>query len=182
MVNARDAKRLVTPLWRRLRLLISRAVVARSDASRGMQRVQLNLLRKETRDVEHHEPYGLTARPKRGAEAIAAAVGGARGHLLALVVGDRRYRIKNLKEGEVALYDDLGHKVYLTRQGIVIDGAGQDITYINTPTVHMPNDLRVANNVYDKNGSMQEMRDTYNGHNHTGDDGGGTSNPHQEMN
>ena len=133
-------------------------------------------------DTVIEDTAGLAVKLKeRGAEAIAAAVGGARGHLLALVVGDRRYRLKNLKEGEVALYDDLGHKVYLTRQGIVIDGAGQDITYVNVPTVHMPQDLRVANNVYDKNGSMQEMRDTYNGHNHTGDDGGGTSQPHQEM-
>ncbi|KGE77402.1 phage baseplate assembly protein domain-containing protein [Halomonas salina] len=181
MVNARQANRLLSPLWRRLRLLISRAVVARSDSAPGMQRLQLDLLRDETREVEHHEPYGLTARPKKGAEAIAAAIGGARGHLVALLVGDRRYRLKGLKEGEVALYDDLGHKVYLTRQGIVIDGAGQDITYTNVPTVHMPGDLRVAGDVYDGVSAMQAMRDTYNGHDHGGDSGGTTDTPNQEM-
>ncbi|SDK32309.1 phage baseplate assembly protein V [Billgrantia gudaonensis] len=182
MVKGREAYRLLSPLWRRLRLLISRAVVARSDSARGMQRLQLDLLRDETRDVEHHEPYGLTARPKRGAEAIAAAIGGARGHLVALVVGDRRYRLKGLKEGEVALYDDLGHKVYLTRQGIVIDGAGQDVTIVNAPTVHMPGDLRVAGDVYDGVSSMQAMRDVYNDHNHPENDSGGpTDTPNQEM-
>lgn len=49
------------------------------------------------------------------------------------MVADRRYRLQGLAAGEVALYDDLGQKVHLTRGGIVIDGAGLPMTIQNTP-------------------------------------------------
>jgi len=49
------------------------------------------------------------------------------------VVSDRRYRLTGLAEGEVALYDDLGHKVHLAREGIVIDGGGHNVSVINAP-------------------------------------------------
>ncbi len=38
-------------------------------------------------------------------------------------MSDRRYRLKGLQTGEVAVYDDQGQSVTLTREGIVVDGA-----------------------------------------------------------
>ena len=46
--------------------------------------------------------------------------GGLRSHGLVIAVEDRRYRLRDLKDGEVALYDDLGQVVHLTRDGIRI--------------------------------------------------------------
>jgi hypothetical protein len=81
------------------------------------------------KEIEHFEPYGLTSRVKKPtgqkpnqkkAEAVMAFTGGNRSHGALLVVGDRRYRIKGLAEGEVALFDDQGHQVHITRDGIVV--------------------------------------------------------------
>ena len=47
-------------------------------------------------------------------------VNGNRSHGVAFVTGDRRYRLYKLVDGEVALHDDLGHQVHLTRDGIVV--------------------------------------------------------------
>lgn len=65
------------------------------------------------------QPYGLQARPKAGAIAVQAAIGGQQDSLVTILVHDRRYCIQ-LIEGEVALVDDLGQRVHLTRTGIVV--------------------------------------------------------------
>ncbi|MCE8027550.1 phage baseplate assembly protein V [Halomonas daqingensis] len=202
MVNSREAYRLLSPIWRRLRLLVSRAVVGRTNAATGLQRLQLDLLRDETREVEHMEPYGFTARPHAGAEALAAAVGGARGHLVALVASDRRYRKKDLAEGEVALYTDEGDELVFNRGRIVRVTAGSAVKItapqvtvtasssvtLDTPLVQASGDIQAAGNigaagqVSDGVGSMAQMRSTYNGHTHNENDNGGpTDAPNQTM-
>lgn len=69
--------------------------------------------------TEVWQPYGFQARPKADAVAVQAAIGGHQESLVTLMVHDRRYNIA-LQEGEVALVDDLGQKVHLTRNGIVV--------------------------------------------------------------
>tara|TARA_R110002012_G_scaffold223601_2_gene395558 strand:+ start:635 stop:1186 length:552 start_codon:yes stop_codon:yes gene_type:complete len=177
----RTYQRLMGPLWRRLRLLVSRGVLRLVDDSLKLQSVQITMLGDQPANAERFQQYGMTSHPHPGAEAIIAAVGGARAHLVALAVDDRRYRLKALARGEMAIYDDQGQKVHLTRAGIVIDGVGKPVRFINCPDVYMDGNLRVNGDVYDGLGSMQEMRDIYNGHDHTGDSGGSTSDPNQEM-
>lgn len=191
----RETTKLLSPLWRRLRLLISRAVVTRTDSAKGLQILQLDLLRDETREVEHMEPYGFTARPLQGAEAVAAAVGGARGHLVALVATDRRYRKRNLAKGEVALYTDEGDELVFNRGRIVRLNAGSAVEVtapqvtitastsitLATPDVFATGNIKAQGDISDGTGSMQSMRDTYNGHDHPGDSGGTTNRPNQEM-
>lgn len=76
-------------------------------------------------DVEHFEPYGFTSNPKPGAEAIVLNLGGDSDHQVAIVVGDRRFRLLTLVTGEVALYDDQGQSVALMRGArVVVSTAG----------------------------------------------------------
>lgn len=160
--------RLLSPVWRRMRLLISRGVLQMSQDENGLQAVQVTLQGEEPADAERFQTYGLTSVPHSGAEAVVAAVGGARAHLVALVVDDRRYRLAGLKTGEVALYDDLGQSVHLTREGIVIKGAGLPLAFVDCPVVTMDGDLEVAGEVRDHTSTMQAMRDTFNPHTHGG--------------
>lgn len=114
--------RLVAPLLGRINMMIGRAVIAAIADAPQAQALQLELLADEVQDgVERFQGYGFTSHPHPGAEAIAAAVGGTRSHLVVIQVEDRRYRLKNLAQGEVALFDDLGQVVHLKRDGIVID-------------------------------------------------------------
>jgi phage baseplate assembly protein V len=135
-MNDRAFHKLAAPLARRLSNILARGVVVLSDAARKMQTLQVTLLAGETAAaLEHFEPYGLTARPQPGAEVLALFVDGDRSHGVVIVAADRRYRLKGLAAGEVALYDDLGQKVHLTRAGIVIDGGGLPVTIQNAPSV-----------------------------------------------
>lgn len=176
-------KKVMAPLQRRVMLMIGRAVVRAVNDDAKMQTIQASLLRGELRDgVERVQNYGFTSHPKPGAEAVLAFVAGDRAHGLAIAVDDRRFRLKSLKEGEVAIFDDQGQKVHLTRDGIVVDAAGNNVDFVNAPTVSMDGDLAVQGDISDANGSMQEMRDTYNTHTHVDSTGGTTQTPTQEMN
>lgn len=134
-MNDRLMARALAPLGRRLQNFFARGTVALSNPSKLMQTLQVKLLAGETLDrLEHFEPYGLTSRPKPGAEVAALFIDGDRSHGIVLVVADRRYRIKGLEEGEVALYDDQGQSIAIKREGMVIDCAGKSLAIINCPS------------------------------------------------
>jgi phage baseplate assembly protein V len=139
---------MINRLAARVRGMVSRAVVSLVNDAMKLQGVQVTLLAGQTADdAEHFQHYGLTSVPLAGAEGIALAVGGSTGHTVVINIDDRRYRLTGLANGEVALYDDLGHKVHLTRSGIVIDGAGHVVTVTNTPTLRVEADLHVTGNI-----------------------------------
>lgn len=194
----RTWQRLMGPVWRRIRLLVSRGVLKLVNDSLKLQGVQVSLLGGEPAWAERFQEYGYTSHPHPGAEAIVAAVGGARAHLVALAIDDRRYRVKQLAPGEVAMYDDLGNVIVFKRDKIQVEAVQHlEVTaptcHITATTTHDGNvtingNVQVAGNITasgditDGVGSMQGIRDTYNGHNHPGDSGGTTGTPNQGMN
>lgn len=108
-------------LLNRVQMMVSRGTISRVDDAPKMQEVQVELLADETQEaVEHIQPYGLSSHPKPGAEVVMVALGGIRSAGIVIAAGDRRFRLTSLAEGEVALHDDQGQKVHLTRDGIVI--------------------------------------------------------------
>lgn len=158
----------------RLRGMVSRAVVGLVMDGAKLQGLQVTLLADQSADeVEHFQHYGFTSVPLPGAEGIALAVGGSRAHTVVINVDDRRYRLKSLRPGEVALYDDLDKAVHLTRDGMVLDGGGQPVTIKNTPKVRIEADLESTGNIKDNcdSGSartMAQMRASHVGHTHNG--------------
>lgn len=182
-------------LYRRIRMTIARAVIALVDDAKKEQIVQLTLVPGETRDAERYQHYGFTSHPHPGGEAIVVAVGGSRDHLVVVADGDRRYRLKNLGQGEVAIYDDLGQAVHLTRQGIAIYGTEQ--VTVTAPETAFTGNVTIGGGlvitgpvtavspvtaqstvtavgaiastgggVADATGTLQEIRATYNLHKH----------------
>lgn len=186
-MNERALQKLLAPLARRVQNLVARGTVVFSDAGKKMQTLQLRLLAGELADrVEHFEPYGYTARPKPGAEHVTIFVDGDRSHPLTIVVADRRYRLLGLEEGEVALHDDLGHIVHLTRTGIVVDGAGDVVRITNAEKVRVESDLECTGQIKDlcdtpQGKTMSSMRTVYNGHDHNDPQGGKVNAPNQAM-
>ena len=191
-----DLGKMLAPFARRLGNMLARGSVAAVNGSGKMRTLQIRMMSDETKDnVEHFEPYGFTSEVKAGSEPIAAFFDGDRSHGVVLVVADRRYRLTGMKSGEVALYDDQGQKIYLTRAGIVIDGANLPLVIQNVPTatikastkVRMETPLlEVTGQIKDLSDStgktMSAMRSTYNGHTHHENDVHGETNvPTQQM-
>jgi len=154
--------KLIDPLRRRVRLMIGRAVLAAADDSKGIQLVQVKLLDGEVGDgVERMQNYGYTSVPKVGAEGVMVCVSGDRTHGIVVVMDDRRYRLKNLQPGEVALYTDEGDTIVMKRGRKIEVTAGAEITAtapvvkveastkvtLTTPLVEMTQDLSVGGSI-----------------------------------
>ncbi|MFT4271275.1 MAG: phage baseplate assembly protein V [Pantoea sp.] len=178
----------INALSRALSNLLARAVVSGINTAQKCQMLQIRMPGNEGKsDIEHLEPYGFTAAPLEGAEAVAAYFDGDRSHGVVLVVADRRYRLKGLEGGEVAIYDDQGQSVTLKRAGIVVNGGGNPITFTNATKARFEMDIEATGNIKDNCDSdglaMSAMRLTYNGHTHeeNGDGGGTTDAATQKM-
>ncbi|MGG7557788.1 phage baseplate assembly protein V [Pseudomonas sp. ES3] len=103
-----------------LKSMLVRGTVIMADAARKLQTLQVRLTAGEIKDgAEHFEAYGFTSHPQAGAEVLTAFLGGDRSHAVVLVASDRRYRIKELQPGEVAIYTDEGDKVHFKRGRII---------------------------------------------------------------
>lgn len=104
----------IAPMQRRVRLMISRAVVELVDDSLKCQGLQVSLLAGEVQsDVEHFQPYGFTSHPLPGAEALFLAIGGNRSGGVVICAQNRAHRLTDLAQGEAALYTHEGAKVVL---------------------------------------------------------------------
>ncbi len=124
--------------------LLARGTVVLANSANKLQSLQMRLTAGEVNDdMEHFEPYGFTSNPLAGAEGIATFLGGDRSHAVVLVVADRRYRLKALAAGEVAIYTDEGDKIHFKRGRVIdIDTATLNIRAssginIDSPTLSM---------------------------------------------
>lgn len=111
---------------------LARSVVETVDDTKLMQEIGISLFQDEAQTgIERFVQYGFTAVPqaptggdgkgggiRKAAEAIFSFLGGGRSNGIAMMVGDRRFRLMKLAAGEVALHDDQGHQIHLARDGI----------------------------------------------------------------
>lgn len=149
----------------------------------------------QLQDNELMQHYGFTSRPPPGFMYVCLPIGGKTAHGIAVATEHASYRLKGLKSGEMAIYDDLGQQVLLSRDGIVIDGAALPIIIKNAPTVTIKAAtkvrmetplLEVTGEIKDKCDStgktMQSMRTSYNTHTHHENDvHGETAVPTQQV-
>lgn len=145
--------------------------------------------------VRHIQPYGFSYWPQDNCQVYGVFINGDRANGISLIIGDKRFLV-DLEKGEVALHDDQGQKIHMTRSGIVHDGAGKPMLFTNTPEIvfDTPNakfakdvvagsDITAGNDIKDKGGenSMSGMRSDFDSHTHPGDSGGTTGTPNQTM-
>lgn len=190
-------------IWRRLSLLIGRGRIKVGDDSGAVQTQQVQVNDQEIHDgMPRIVEYGFTSMPKPGCQALVIFVGGERTNGVIVGTNDETNRKKNLLPGEVAIYDDLGQSVYLTRAGIVVNGGGLPVLVTNTPTITLDSpqvnatgnihavgnitsdaNVQAAHDVLDQGGtkSMSGMRAVFDPHTHTDPQGGSTGTPSASM-
>lgn len=153
--------RLLDPIRTRIRMIVCRGLLSLVNDSKGIQLVQLNLMKDEVKDsVERVQNYGFTSHPKADAEAVALFVAGNKDHGLCIAIDDTRYRLKNLPEGGVAVYDHDGNYVKLTEaNGIEVEAPNQKVT------IKASGDIEIGNANL-KNLVNEEFAKIFNEHKH----------------
>jgi hypothetical protein len=98
-----------------------RGFVRLVDDSGQTQRFQVEAQGEPIPDVDHLQPYGLTAVPPLGARTLLATVGRAFDHVVALVTGHTD-RPTGLAPGDVTLYSAHASRLDLRATGALLKG------------------------------------------------------------
>lgn len=175
--------------WRRLQMAIGLGRIQTSTDDGNVQMVQVELQGGDVRDnTPRVSEYGFASRPLPGCQAVVIFVGGDRSNGAVIGTNDETHRMRDLQPGEVAIHDDQGQSVYITRAGIVIDGGGKPIQITNAPTVTADTPLfrstgDVLDNCETNTVTIAQMREIYNAHTHTENNvtGGQTGGPSGDM-
>ncbi|ATG74323.1 phage baseplate protein [Zobellella denitrificans] len=171
-MSERVLNRVLGPLQRRLRLMVSRAVVRLVDDAFARQNLQLSLLAGEGADgVERFQNYGHSSVPLAGAEAVVVAVGGKRQHLVALAVEHKGHRPTGLEAGDSVLYHHEGHMLRLTKEGVAIlscrrfEVQAEQEVFFDTPQTRFGGDVEILG----VSAAADHVSDGVSGKNHTHD-------------
>ena len=120
-----------------------------------VQTVQAQLSQNEIRDgTPRLAEYGFHSNPPPGADAVLVFMGGDRTQGVVIACGHQKYRMQGLVSGEIALADDLGQTVYLTRNGIVVKGAGLPMMVTDTPQITLDTPLVITTGDLDVKGNL----------------------------
>lgn len=170
-------------IWRRVLLIVGvgRVTAVESDDA-GAQSLQVQLGALETKsNTPRLSEYGFNSNPPVGSDAVVLFVAGERTNGIVVACGNQTYRMRGLASGEVALSDDKGQSVYLSADGIRINGGGLPMVITNTtavrieaPSVEMTGDLLVDGDItaggevgdIGADFTMAGMRLDYNTHKH----------------
>lgn len=139
-----EFRRLLEPIAGRIQMMLGRGTIGTVDDGPQAQEMQVELLADEAQDgIERFQGYGFTSVPHPGAEAVVAFVGGLRSRGIVVQVEDRRYRLKAMKPGEVAIFDDQDQKIILKRNGVRIESPFK--VEIDAPDVDVTADRATIN-------------------------------------
>lgn len=140
--NLLDAlERWIAPLKRRVYSMVGKAILSAIDDSGNLQVSEFKYLSGEVIDgVERVQEFGFTSHPPRGSEAIVSFIGGNQQHGVIIATDSSMYRIKNLPEGAVALYNSNGDYIKLEADKMTINVKEQEQVsstkvVINSPKV-----------------------------------------------
>ncbi|ABO54300.1 TPA: phage baseplate assembly protein [Burkholderia vietnamiensis] len=109
-------------------------------------------------DEELFQHYGYTSAPPAGTMKIVVPIGGKTSHSIVVATEHAQYRVKALKDGEVAIYTDEGDSIVLSRGRVIniktktLNIEAEDSVNFKTPTVNMDHALNVAEQITGKGG------------------------------
>lgn len=131
--------------YQRLLYVIGRGRVTFVNDSDVVQFAQVQLGDIAIRDgLPRLAEFGFTSNPPIGSDAIVVFVAGDRSNGAIIATGNQTYRMTGLAPGDSALHDSRGQSVWLTANGIMINGKTLPLAIVNAPTVSADGNLEIS--------------------------------------
>jgi phage gp45-like len=114
-------------LYRRILMALAPAIVTATDDTGPVHKAQMrvNGTPEQIDGVPLMTFYGLASHQPVGSDAVALFACGLRANGVIVSTNNQKFRLRNLKSGEVALYTDEGDSIKLARGKIVAVTAGE---------------------------------------------------------
>ncbi|MBF7683905.1 phage baseplate assembly protein [Acinetobacter sp. B5B] len=109
-------------------------------------------------DTEHYQQVGFCSHIPQGSKVVVLPLHGKTSRSVVIATQGGAITV-DVASGETCIYDQFGHSVWLKKDG-----------------THIKGDLFVDGQIKDKTGTMQQIREIYNNHNH-----GNSPVPNQKM-
>ncbi|WP_353191417.1 phage baseplate assembly protein V [Pandoraea pnomenusa] len=159
-------------LARRILLTLGRGAVTLVDDTAPVQTIQARLNGAESiPDMPRFAEYGFTSFPPDGTQVVIGFKNGDRNDGIVIATSNGKFRLTGLSSGEVAIHDNRGQSVYLTKSGIVVNGGGLPMKIVNTPEVMADTPMfkctgEILDNCNTNTRTMSGMREVANDHTH----------------
>lgn len=173
-------------LYRRLLNVFGKARVKIVNDAGDAQMIQARFGGDELIDrLPRFAEFGFTSVPPNDSEVLAIFLAGDRSNAAVIASHHSGSRPRNLNEGESAIFNQVGVRILLTKDGLVIEGACLPVTIngtpnltvnasngvdLNTPKLSVRGDIEATGNITDQMGadgkSMASMRQLHNEHTH----------------
>lgn len=164
----------VDRVYRRVMMAIGRGRITTLNDNGAVQTVQAVLGGAEVRDnLPRVGEYGLASVPPVGTDVIVVFVGGDRSNGVVIGTNNQSLRVKQLADGDTAIYDSRGHYVLLTKDGITVEAKSQPITINNCTTLTLNGNLQVNGTVTATGEGTFNGGHTVSAHRHGGVTAGG---------
>jgi len=156
--------------------LIGRALMRTINDATTRQTTQVEVTEGELiDDVERMQNYGMTSVPPAGSDATLLFLGGDRAQGIVIAMENQTLRIKDLLNGEVAIYDDKGNVFKLGTNAVELV-ATQHVE-VTAPTVRIvgavtiQGNLQVNGNIANTGTLVNAGKDVGSTHHHVGSPG-----------
>lgn len=117
-------------------------------------------------DTELYQQVGFSSFIPEGAKVVVIPLQGKTAKSVVIATSGGNVVVE-VQKGETCVYDQFGHSLWLKKEGVRVKGGD---FFVDDGNLH------INGNVFDKKGSMQEMRDIYNEHTN-----GNSPQPSQKM-
>ncbi|MEF9677709.1 phage baseplate assembly protein [Pectobacterium aroidearum] len=166
----------------RVAMMLGVGKITAQDDGGVVQTVQYQTPLEVVGNTPRMAEFGFSSGLPVGTNVVIGFLGGDRSSAVILASSHPEYRHKNLKPGEVAVYNQWGMVIHLTEEGIVVEANGKPVIVNNatkltatatdevrliTPKLMVTGDI--IDNCDSNTTTMKELRDAYNEHDHSVD-------------
>lgn len=148
---------------RHIMLAISRGRVGASNDSGPVQTMQARLNQQETIDtLPRVAEFGFTSRPPAGSDAIILFAAGDRSNGVVVATNHQATRLKNLAEGDTAIFDSRGRYIWLGKDGGIVVSASGPVTVNGATlvTINAGEKVRMVTPLLECTGQIKDLCDT----------------------
>ncbi|EGG3071014.1 phage baseplate assembly protein V [Salmonella enterica] len=174
-----DIQSLLRQMMRRIAMLAGTGRVSAINDDGNIQTVQTVSPGEIRNNTPRLAEFGFSSGLPTGSDVVILFPGGDRSNAVIIASGHQSSRPGGLMPGETMVYDQWGHHIRLTKEGIVLEAAGGNVVVNNAATLEVnateqvklnTKKLLVTGDIIDNCGgnpvTMRALREAYNRHDH----------------